>query len=313
MAQGVTQETGAGGGSMDAGDLKVFEAVARLGSMGRAAEELHTVQSNVTTRIRQLEDDLGTVLFRRHARGVEATAAGRRLLPYAAQIARLFAEARRAVLDEGAPRGPLVIGSLETTTALHLTSLLADFAAAHRDVDLTLQTGTTCELIQLVLDHRLEGAFVCGPVAHPELVAERSFVEELVLLTAAPIPSFDSLLSERDLRIVVLRRGCSYRQRLEEVLARHGVPTPRVLEFGTLEAVFGCVAAGLGITLLPRALIGRVWQPGRVAVHALPACDGMVETVFIRRTGGYVSSALSAFLAAVPRPGTETAIPLAAE
>lgn len=286
---------------MDAADLKIFEAVARLGSMGRAADELHTVQSNVTTRIRQLEDKLGTPLFRRHARGVEPTQAGQRLLPYALQVARLLIEARRATLDEGAPQGPLVIGSLETTTALHLIRLLSDFAAAHPAVDLTLQTGTTCELLEKVLDHRLEGAFVCGPAAHPDLVCQRVFVEELVLLTASPIRSLDALAERGDLRIVVLRRGCSYRQRLEDVLARHGVPAPRIMEFGILEAVFGCVAAGLGVTLLPRALIGPVWRDGQVAIHALPPRDGMVETLFVRRRGGYVSSALSAFLAALPR------------
>src|ERR1019366_2825278 len=79
---------------MDAADLRIFEAVARLGGMGRAAEALHTVQSNVTARIRQLEQELGTKLFRRHARGVEPTAAGRRLLPYAQRVARLLEDAR---------------------------------------------------------------------------------------------------------------------------------------------------------------------------------------------------------------------------
>src|SRR5438067_11348029 len=98
-------------------------------------------------------------------------------------------------------------GSLETTTALHLTELLSTFAAAHRQVDLTLQTGTTCELLEQVLDHRVEGAFVCGPVAHSALEAERAFVEELVLLTAAPIGSLDALPESGDLRRVVLRRG----------------------------------------------------------------------------------------------------------
>jgi len=85
---------------MDAADLKVFEAVARLGGMGRAAEALHTVQSNVTARIRRLEKELGTPLFRWHARRVEPTPAGHRLLPYALRAARLLEEARRAALPE---------------------------------------------------------------------------------------------------------------------------------------------------------------------------------------------------------------------
>jgi len=290
-----------GAANMDAADLRVFEVVARLGSMGQAAQELNTVQSNVTTRIRRLERELGTDLFRRHPRGVALNPGGRRLLPYAHQVARLLAEARCAVLDSGAPKGPLVIGSLETTTALHLTDLLAVFGAAHPEVDLSLHTGTTCELLEQVLDYRLEGAFVCGPVIHHELQVERVFSEELVLMTTPKLGSLDALAEGGEPRMIVLRRGCSYRQRLEEILARRGFAAPRLLEFGTLEAVFGCVAAGLGVTLLPKALIGKVWREGRVALHTLPARDGIVDTVFVRRRDAYISGALAAFLAEMPR------------
>ncbi len=255
------------------------------------------MQSNVTARIRQLEAALGTQLFRRHARGVALTAAGQRLLPYAQRVARLLEDARRAALDDGSPQGPLVVGALETSTALRLSRPLAAYVAAWPDVDLTLRTGTTCELIEQVLDHRLEGAFVCGPVAHPDLHTTPVFTEELALLTAPSVDSLDALAARGNVRIVVLRAGCSYRQRLEELLARRGIAAPRVLEFGTVEALFGCVAANLGVTLLPRALVGPVWQEGRVAVHALPAADALVETVFIRRRDAYLSSALAAFLA----------------
>jgi LysR family transcriptional regulator, cell division regulator len=282
---------------MDAADLRIFEAVVRHGGMGRAAEVLHTVQSNVTARIRHLEDEVGMPLFRRHARGVEPTAAARRLLPYAQRVARLLEDARRAVADDGTPQGPLVIGALETSTALRLSRPLAAYVGAYPNVELTLRTGTTCELVAQVLDDRLEGAFVCGPIAHAELLSTPVFREELALLTAPSVASIDALTASGDVRIVVLRAGCSYRQRLEEILARRGVTTPRVLEFGTVEALFGCVAANLGISLLPRALIGPVWEEGRVAVHHLSSADAMVETVFVRRHDTHLSSALSAFLA----------------
>jgi DNA-binding transcriptional LysR family regulator len=297
---------------MDVGDLRIFEAVMRLGGMGRAAAELNTVQSNVTARIRQLEEELDTPLFRRHARGVEPTPAGQRLLPYARRMARLLEDACRAARDDGSPQGPLVLGSLETTAALRLAPRLTSFAAAYPAVDLTLRTGTTCELLEAVLEDRLEGAFVCGPIAHPELQSERIFEEELALLSAPGVASLDDMAERGDLRMVVLRVGCSYRQRLEEVLARRGIPVPRVLEFGTLEAIFSCVAAGLGVTLLPRALIGPVWRDGRVALHPLPPQDAQVETVFIRRRDAYCSSALGAFLDLV-RSSREVELVRAAE
>ena len=282
---------------MDASDLRVFEAVARCGGMSRAAADLNTVQSNVTTRIRALEDELGEPLFRRHSRGVDLTDAGARLLPYAHRVAALLSEAAAAVRDDGTPRGGLTVGSLETTAALHLSPGLAGYARAFPGVDLTLRTGTTAEMVAAVLERRVEGAFVCGPVAHPDLVGQPVFRERLALLTAPSVGSVEALADRRDLRIVVLRAGCSYRQRLEAVLAARGAVGYRMLEFGTLEAIFGAVAAGLGVTLLPRSLIGPVWQDGRVAVHDLPTAEAAVETVFVRRADTRVSSALAAFLA----------------
>jgi DNA-binding transcriptional LysR family regulator len=277
---------------MDATDLKVFEAVARLGGMSRAAAELNTVQSNVTQRIRALEGEVGLALFHRHSRGVTLSDAGRRLLPHALAVVRALDDALRAARDEGTPQGPLVIGSLETVVALHLSS----FAAVHPAVDLGLRTGTSAELVEEVLQRRLEGAFVCGPVSHPELDQETLFDEELVILTATGLKDWEAEARRGALKIVVLRVGCSYRQRLEDVLAKRGIVGLRRLEFGTLEAIYGSVAAGIGLTLLPKRLIGSVWRDGRVAMHRIPAGEAQVETVFIRRRDGFLSSALAAFL-----------------
>jgi LysR family transcriptional regulator, cell division regulator len=295
---------------MDAADLRVFEAVARLGGMNKAALELNTVQSNVTGRIKALEEQLGVPMFERTNRGVTLTDAGRRLLPYALRVARLLDDAKRAALDSGTPAGALVIGSLETTAALHLSPILSEFAAAYPAVDLSLRTGTSCELVEQVLDHRVEGAFVCGPVNHPDLMVEPLFREELVMLTAPEVTDFETLARQTNFKIIVLRAGCSYRIQLEGILARRGIVNVRYLEFGTLEAIISCVGAGLGVTLLPKALIGPVWRQGRVAMHPLPHGEGQVETVFIQRRDGFTSSTVRAFLD-LARPALVQ--PLAAE
>lgn len=287
---------------MDVADLRIFEAVARLGSMSRAALALHTVQSNVTAHIRQLEARLGLALFERGGRGIRLTAAGTRLLPQAERVLRAVEDARRAVLDDGTPRGPLCLGALETTTAIRLGPALRGFVTAHPAVDLTIRTGTTAELLERVLAGEVEGAFLCGPVAHHALEVVPVWEEELVLLSAPGTRPLARLLAgEGDIRIIVLRAGCSYRQKLEDVLARRGIPAPRLLEFGTLEAIFASVAAGLGITLLPRALIGPVVKPGRLAVEALPRGEGHVQTVFARRRDCYASGALRAFVEVMQR------------
>ena len=284
---------------MDVADLRIFEAVARLGVMGRAAAELNTVQSNVTTRIRSLEEILGCRLFERHASGVSLTDEGRRLLPYAQRIPQLLRDAVWAVRDDGVPRGRLVIGSLETTAALRLAPLLAAYVRACPEVDLTLRTGTTCELVEAVRKGTVDGAFVCGPVVEPELDSRSMFTEELALVAAPGVDSIERLLSSGEVKILVLRAGCSYRQRLEALLARLGVPTPRMLEFGTLEAIYACVGAGLGITMLPRALLERSSTAVTLSLLTPPAAEAIVDTVFVRRREAFATSALKAFLARV--------------
>ena len=280
---------------MDTRDLTTFAAVARLGGMGRAARELNTVQSNVTQRVHRLEEALGVALFERSRSGARLTSAGERLLPYAARVGALLDEAGRAARDDGSPRGALTVGALETTAALRVSPLLATYAIRHPDVDLILRTGTTAELVDRVLGRELEGAFVCGPIVHPDLVATPAFEEELALLSAPGERSITGLLDRADVRLIILRAGCSYRQRLEELLARRGIVGLRRLEFGSLEAILGAVAAGLGVTLLPRALVGPAWRGGRLATHRLPPAEARVQTVFVRRRDMLCSSALVAF------------------
>jgi LysR family transcriptional regulator, cell division regulator len=154
---------------MEPGGLRFFDAAARLGVMTRAAEELPTVQSTVTARIRALEHSLGAILFERHSAGVTLTDAGCKLLPYARRVSGLLEDAVRTVRDDGTPRGTLTIGSLETTAARRLAPLLVDHARTYPHVDLAIHPGMTCELAAAVKQGSVDGAIVCGPVLDPEL------------------------------------------------------------------------------------------------------------------------------------------------
>ncbi|WP_085581322.1 LysR family transcriptional regulator [Thalassospira mesophila] len=279
---------------MDISDLQVFATVAKLGSMRKASEELNTVQSNITARIRALEENLGTSLFERHHRGVTLSAAGQRLLPYYDRLAHLMCEARQATIDDGVPTGPLKIGSQETTAALRISPVLAKFLHKYPDVNLSLRTETTAALIESVLEHRLDGAFVCGPVDHPNLKTSSCFAEELVVFGPPDMTSIAKTCDHANLRIVVMNAGCQYRFMLEDFLARLGRKNVPVLEFGTLETVINCVSAGLGITMLPRALLPHINRIGPVSLHALPASSAHVETVFISRKDALQTSARTA-------------------
>src|SRR5689334_1552647 len=168
---------------MELSDLQTFATVARLGGITRAADELNTVQSNVTQRVKALEAEIGAALFERHSRGMTLTGAGRRLLPFAERMAALSREAVLAARDDGEPKGPLSIGSMETTAAVRLPALLAEFHRRFPKVTLTLTTATTADLVTGVLNAMFDGAFVAGPIEHADLVSTVAFREELVLVT----------------------------------------------------------------------------------------------------------------------------------
>jgi len=284
---------------MDSDDLRVFATVARTGAITRAAEVLHTVQSNVTQRVRLLEMELGVELFHRMSRGVALTSAGELLLPYAERVERLVEEARHALADGTEPHGRISIGALETATAMRLSPVLAAYGQACPQVDIEIRTGTTSELIQSVLARRLEAAFVAGPVQHPAILALPVIREELMLVTPAKVGGEAELrayLRGANVKLVVFRAGCSYRARLEALLGARGVATPRRLEFGTLDGIIGCVAAGVGLTMLPRAVVSRAAAEGRVAIHRLPPQQAFVNTVLIRCREAFASQALQRFI-----------------
>lgn len=284
---------------MELTDLVTFSAVARNGGITRAAEELNTVQSNVTQRVKALEAEIGTALFERHSRGMTLTGAGRRLLPYAQRMAALSREAVLAARDDGAPKGPLAIGSMETTAAVRLPALLAEFHRRFPAVRLTLKTATTADLVAAVLDGALDGAFVAGPIEHADLTATLAFREELVLVSAKRFNNLAALRSgtpESGPTALVFRTGCTYRQRLEQVFSDFGWPSAERFELGTLDGMIGCVAAGMGVTLLPRAVVERSDQRKEINVHTLDTSWSRVDTLFIQRRSAHQYSALSGFV-----------------
>lgn len=278
---------------MNLHDLNTFATAARLGSVTKTAKTLSTVQSNVTTRIRLLEEDLGVRLFDRQHHGIQLTRKGHDLLPYAHQIISLVQKAREAVSDNQEVNGVLRIGSLQSTASARLPALLRTYIQQYNKVDIAIETGTSLELHQRVLDSDIEGAFIAGPVENPKLHALVAFVEELVILTPAKYRSVDDYLAKGPIpKVLVFKAGCSYRQQLESYLSGEGIGTLNEMEFGTIDGIIGCVGAGVGIAMLPKSVVERSSSQNDVRVHTLPKRISRVETLFVTRMGAVKSSAL---------------------
>src|SRR5690242_6245565 len=167
---------------MDLVALKIFKTVAEQGGVTRAAAALHRVQSNVTTRVKQLEERVGAKLFHRQGRRLVLSPQGKVLLAYAERLLALSSEAQAALQGEGL-HGAFRVGTLESTAATRLPPLLARFHRSHLALRLELVTGTSGALVDKVLREEVEAAFVAEPFALQHLEMQRAFTEELVLIT----------------------------------------------------------------------------------------------------------------------------------
>jgi DNA-binding transcriptional LysR family regulator len=277
---------------MELTELRIFKAVADHGGVTRAAAALNRVQSNVTTRVKRLEQRLGARLFNRQGRKLVLSAEGKVLLEYAERLLRLSAEAQ-AALKAGAPRGVLRIGALESTAATRLPSLLARYHRDHPAVQLELVTGTTGALVEKVLREEIEAAFVAEPAPAPGLQTRPAFAEQLVLITPRGQARVTGPRDIGQRTVLAFTTGCTYRRRLEAWLARAGVVPQRVMEYGSYHAIIACAAAGGGIALVPRSVLRVSGLEANVAVHALPAQLAQARTLLVWRRGER-SSALEA-------------------
>jgi DNA-binding transcriptional LysR family regulator len=277
---------------MDLVALQIFKTVAEAGGITKAAARLNRVQSNVTTRVKQLEERLGTALFHRHKRRLVLSAEGKLLLAYAERLLRLSSEAE-AALRNGRPRGTLRIGSLESTAATRLPPVLARYHRAYPEVALELVSGTTGALAARVRSGDIEAAFVAEPFTPQGLDTQLAFREELVIITPK---GFGAVRSAKDVLhapILAFAHGCSYRRRLEAWLARSGVAPERVMEYGSYHAIVACAAAGSGIAVVPRSVLQALRREGELDVHPLPRDVAQANTMLVWRSG-HRSAALDA-------------------
>ncbi|KAF0225329.1 MAG: Transcriptional regulator LysR [Rhodospirillaceae bacterium] len=282
---------------MDSNGLRLFRAVARSGSVAAAADSVHSVPSNISARIRKLEEALGARLFVREPRGMRLTPAGEVLADYAERILALGEEAKAAVAEVVGAGGTLHLASMESTAAVRLPPILAAFTAEYPRIGLSLTTGTSESVLQAVLERRADLGFVGGPVRHDRIVGAAVFIEELVLAVPDSVTSIEQANTRA---MLVFRSGCAYRARTENWLRRRGEPPRNVMEFGTLDGLLGCIAAGMGVSLLPRSVVERPHLAGQI--NALTINDSQVETWAVRHRDCVPSRAMNAFMDCLRSP-----------
>ncbi|MGO1118493.1 LysR family transcriptional regulator [Rhodovibrionaceae bacterium A322] len=278
---------------MEIRSLRTFLTVAETGTISQAAARLNCVQSNVTSRIKALEEELQVSLFSRSRKGMALTAAGHLFVDHAQAVLDSQASALAALQDFSSTVRLLRLGSMESTLAIRLPRQIAAFRKTHPQVKLGLRSGPTEELVQLLLAGDIDLAFVGGAYEHPDLDGRVVFSEEMLLVSDL------NGLQPRQLQgqpLLVFKPGCSYRDYAQRWMKRAGLAPNEIIELGTLEGILGCVASGVGVTLLPRSVIEQSQHASLLTLHELPDPDRFIDTLALHNRTAPANGAVSAFV-----------------
>ena len=285
--------------------IEAFLEVARRQNLSRAAEALFVSQPTLTARLQSLEAALGEQLFIRTRRGMRLTEAGDAFLPYAEHAVAALADGRErlAELRRGVA-GRRVLGAPPPVSTYPLPALLARFSAAHPGVRLAVKTGTSEEILDMVLHDQVQLGIIRA-LANQEIETIPLYTDTLVLI-AGPGHRLARSSTGRQARmadlagevLVLFGRSSSYLEFTTATFRQAGVLPGSVLELDNIEAAKKMVERGLGVSLVPTSTVAGELAAGTLArIELVDATPARREIVAVRRRdAGPPSGAAGLFL-----------------
>ena len=283
------------------GQLECFLAVARLGNLSRAAEEMFLTQPTLTARLKALEEEVEDQLFVRTSRGMRLTEAGKEFLPYAERSVASFEEGRRRLEElRGASGGRLVLGASPGVGTYALPGLLERFTAAYPQVSVSVRTGHSEDILEMVLREEVQLGLTRA-MRHPEVESLRLYEDEMVLVvdpghrfTAKGVADLAEIGAEQ---LILFDNSSSYYEQTMALLRNAGIRELRTLEVDNIEAAKRMVEHRLGVAFLPRTAIVRSVSAGNLALISIKENPEMTRSIVaLKRRDVPTSGSVAAFL-----------------
>ena len=281
--------------------MECFLAVARLGNVSRAAEEMYLTQPTLTARLKALEEDVGDELFVRTSRGMRLTEAGREFMPYAERCVGSFAEGKRRLAElRGGSGGRLDLGASPGVGTYALPGLLERFASAYPKVSVSVKTGHSEDILNMVLGEDVQIGLT-RTMTHPETESIPLYEDELVLVVD-PGHRFTErgtadLAEVGGEQIIMFDNDSSYTEQTRALLRDAGIRGFRTLEVDNIEAAKRMVEHRLGVAFLPRTSVVRSVESGNlvlIPVQGGPALSRSI--VALKRRDVRPTGPVAAFL-----------------
>ena len=253
---------------MDITDFRTIIALVETGTITAAANVLCRVPSAITTRVQNLESQLGTTLFVKSGRRFLPTNEGQMLYDNALKIIELVTLAEQQMVKP-VPGGRFRLGALDSMAATRLPEPLARLYQQHQSVSVELVTGISRTLLDAVLSHELDAAFIADAPADDRLERMAVYKEELVIIAAANFPPIHAAADLTHTTLLVFSDGCSYRDRLTTWFREAGIRPYRLAEMSSYHAILGGVSAGMGAGVIPTPILDTFPTRELITIHPL--------------------------------------------
>ncbi len=282
--------------------IECFLAVARLGNVSRAAEEMFLTQPTLTARLKGLEEEVGDQLFVRTSRGMRLTDAGREFVPHAERVIGSFEEGRRRVAElRGASGGQLVLGASPGVGTYALPGLLERFTAAYPQVSISVRTGHSEAILEMTLREEVQLGLTRS-MKHPEIESLTLYEDELVLVVD-PDHRFTRMgstdiaeISEEQL--ILFDHDSSYYEQTHSMFRDASIRELKTMEVDNIEAAKRMVEHRLGVSFLPRTAVVRSVASGNLALITVEDAPEMNRSMAaLKRRDVAASGPVAAFLA----------------
>ena len=260
---------------MDMNLLKVFISVANKKSISLASNELKCAQSNVTSRIKQLEKNLGVELFFRVPKGVILTKEGEKLYPQALELIHKMQNCIDSISNNSVEISSLKIGSTECNAVVRISPFLIKLHQDFPKIQLELFTGTTKDITQLILDYKVDIAFISGEPKNDSLMILKKYEEEIAILEPQENNTPNVTLT--------FKEGCVYDEFLRDYYKQKNIFVEKSLSFGSLETILSCIKVGMGKSLLPTSIVKKMGYDKDIKITLLPKKEANIPTCLICR------------------------------
>jgi len=281
--------------------LHTFLTIVRLQSFSKAALELGYAQSSVTTQIQLLEQELNVRLFERLGHKIAVTSDGKRLMPIAEQMLKLSSDAKKMYDDAGTPKGPLVIGAVESLCVARLPKLLKEYRSRYPDVELLIKFGAKAEFLHSLKDSSIDIAFFVDQEINSNEFTKVLQLPEPMSLLCSPEHAFAQKRNVRpedlwDQPLILTEVCCGYRALFDTIMSQFSIKPRSVIETGNVQVIKELVMSGMGITFLPLTAVEEELLQERLVILNWTGPEFGIFTQVLYHKAKWMSAALRAFI-----------------